>query len=112
VGSVAELLTHAGIIVLTAFVSPYQRDRDRVRGRIEGSGAVGDYVEIFVDTPLEICEKRDPKGLYQQARAGKLPNFTGISDPYEPPVRPELHLPGGSESPAVLAQRVIDYLGL
>jgi adenylylsulfate kinase len=112
VGSLSELMAQAGIIVLTAFVSPYRRDRDRVRARIEAAGAPGDFVEIFVDTPLEICEQRDPKGLYRQARAGTLPNFTGISDPYEAPERPELHLPGGALSVPELARRVIDALNI
>ena len=114
IGSVGALLASAGLITLTAFVSPYRRDRDRVRKTIERSGREGDFIEVFVDTPLEICESRDPKGLYQKARAGEIANFTGISDPYEPPISPELRLDGGQgrtagelagEALAVLQQR-------
>ncbi len=76
VGSVTQLFASAGMIVLTAFVSPYRRDRNRVRQWVESQGKVGDFVEVFVDAPLEVCEGRDPKGLYKQARAGKISNFT------------------------------------
>jgi adenylylsulfate kinase len=81
------------------------------RKLIELSGMIGDFVEIFVDTPLEVCERRDPKGLYRKARAGEIKNFTGISDPYEPPLSPELRLDGsGSDSPAMMADRVVAHL--
>jgi adenylylsulfate kinase len=110
VGASTELLVSAGLIVLTAFVSPYRRDRDRVRERINKLGCEDSFLEIFVNTPLEICEQRDPKGLYQQARAGKITNFTGISDPYEPPVAPELELKGGSLTPTELAEQTIQLL--
>lgn len=95
IGSVAALMASAGLIVLTAFVSPYRRDRQRVRGLVESAGRAGDFFEVFVDTPLEVCESRDPKGLYKKARAGEIQHFTGISDPYEAPDRPEIHLHGG-----------------
>lgn len=95
IGSVSSLMAAAGLITLTAFVSPYRRDRDRVR-RIVTAAGERDFVEVFVDTPLEICESRDPKGLYKKARAGEIPHFTGISDPYEAPERPELRLDGGA----------------
>ena len=85
IGSVASLMASAGLITLTAFVSPYRRDRNRVRRIVERDGSAGDFIEVFVDTPLEICEARDPKGLYKKARAGEIKNFTGISDPYEAP---------------------------
>ncbi|EMI18632.1 sulfate adenylate transferase/adenylyl-sulfate kinase [Rhodopirellula maiorica SM1] len=98
IGSVAALMASAGLITLTAFVSPYRKDRDRVRKIVESSGAVGDFLEVFVDTPLEICEARDPKGLYKKARAGEIKNFTGISDPYEAPKQPEIHLAGNAEA--------------
>lgn len=111
VGCAAELLVSAGLIVLTAFVSPYRRDRDRVRHRIEAMGREGAFLEVFVDTPIEVCEQRDPKGLYQQARAGKIAHFTGISDPYEPPLNPEIQLAGDSATPSILAERVIAQLG-
>ncbi len=98
IGSVAALMASAGLITLTAFVSPYRKDRDRVRAIVEGSGEKGDFIEVFVDTPIEVCEERDPKGLYKKARAGEIKNFTGISDPYEAPEQPEIHLIGGGET--------------
>lgn len=111
IGAVGELFASAGIITLTAFVSPYRRDRDRVRQRIEAAGERGDFIEVFVDTPLEECERRDPKGLYKKARAGEIPHFTGISDPYEPPEHPELRLDGSrGETPRQMAERVVSYL--
>ncbi len=110
VGCVAELFASAGLIVLTAFVSPYRIDRDRVRKWVTRHGQGEDFLEIFVDTPLEVCESRDPKGLYKQARAGKIPNFTGISDPYEAPLWPELRLSGGEFAPEELAKQVVDDL--
>jgi adenylylsulfate kinase len=110
IGCVAELFASAGLITLTAFVSPYRRDRDLARNVVEAGGERGDFVEVFVDAPLEVCESRDPKGLYKKARAGEISHFTGISDPYEPPLRPELHLPAGTATPATLAGQVVDYL--
>lgn len=96
IGSVSSLMASAGLITLTAFVSPYRRDRDRVRKIVTDAGREADFVEVFMDTPLEICETRDPKGLYKKARAGEIKNFTGISDPYEAPEKPEIHLDGGA----------------
>lgn len=111
IGAVGELFASAGVITLTAFVSPYRRDRDRVRRRIEKAGQAGDFIEVFVDTPLEECERRDPKGLYKKARAGEIPHFTGISDPYEPPEHPELRLDGSLDhTPRQMAERVVSYL--
>lgn len=110
IGAVAQLFATSGLIALTAFVSPYRIDRQRVRKWVNSQGAEGDFVEIFVDTPLEVCESRDPKGLYKLAREGKIANFTGISDPYEAPETPELHLAGADGTPTELAQQVIDYL--
>lgn len=110
VGALAQLFADAGLITLTAFVSPYRRDRDMVREWVEQHQGPGRFVEVFVNTPLEICEQRDPKGLYQKARAGEIPNFTGISDPYETPESPELDLAGGEQSPDDLARQVVDYL--
>jgi adenylylsulfate kinase len=111
IGSVAALLASSGLITLTAFVSPYRRDRDRVRKMVESAGQAGDFIEVFVDTPLEVCEARDPKGLYQKARAGEIKNFTGISDPYEAPKKPEIHLPGGDDrTPAEQAAEVLGIL--
>ena len=97
------------MITLTAFVSPYQSDRDRVRAMVIANGNDSDFVEVFVDTPLEICEQRDPKGLYAKARAGELKGFTGIDAPYESPPNPEVHL-DGSAPVEKIAQQVIEYL--
>ena len=110
VGALSALLAASGLVVLTAFVSPYRRDRQRVRKWVESQGQAGDFIEIFVDAPLEVCESRDPKGLYKQARAGKIANFTGISDPYEAPESPEIHLKSADRSPPELAQEVVDWL--
>ncbi len=106
IGEVGRLFTRAGIVNLTAFISPYRSDRDINRAVQEE----GDFVEVFVNTPLEVCERRDPKGLYKKARAGKIPEFTGISAPYEAPENPELTLYPADETPEESAQRVIDYL--
>ena len=86
VGEVAKLFVDSGLIVLTAFISPFQKDRDMVRELVEDK----EFIEVYVDTPLEVCESRDPKGLYQKARKGEIPNFTGISSPYEVPTRAEI----------------------
>jgi adenylylsulfate kinase len=106
VGSVAKLFCEAGVIAITAFISPYRADRDRVRATL----ADGDFVEVFVDAPLEVCESRDPKGMYKRARAGQIKGFTGIDDPYEPPKGPQLVLDAGTKPAEVLAQEVIAYL--
>ena len=110
IGAVAELFALAGVVTLTAFVSPYRRDREAVRRRLEAHRP-GDFIEVFVDAPLDICEARDPKGLYRMARAGELPEFTGISAPYEAPERPELRLDASRKSPTELAGEVVEYLG-
>ena len=110
VGAITELFASAGLICLTALVSPYRVDRDRVRHGVESRGAKGDFLEVFVNTPLDTCIARDPKGLYQQAIQGKIPNFTGISDPYESPESAELELAGDSHPPEELAQQVIQML--
>lgn len=109
IGAVADLFAAAGLITLTAFVSPYRADRDAVRKQVEASRA-GSFVEVFVDVPLHICESRDPKGLYKKARAGELRNFTGIDDPYEAPQTPELRLDGANRLPAELAGEVLAFL--
>lgn len=106
IGEVARLLCDAGLVALTAFVSPYRRDRDRMRAQL----AAGDFIEVFVDAPLAVCESRDPKGLYKKARAGELPGFTGIDDRYEPPDRPELVLDSGKLVPDTLANEAVAYL--
>jgi len=110
IGAVAELFASAGLIALTAFVSPYRRDRDAVRRQVEERGLPGDFVEVFVDTPLAVCEARDPKGLYKKARAGELKGMTGIDDPYEPPLAPQLTLAASEFPPERLADQVISYL--
>jgi adenylyl-sulfate kinase len=88
VGEVAGLMAEAGLIVITAFISPYQSDRDLVRGLVPA----GRFIEVHLATPLAVCEQRDPKGLYRKARSGELPGFTGIDSPYEEPQQPELRL--------------------
>jgi adenylylsulfate kinase len=106
IGEVAKLFTQAGVINLTAFISPYREDRDRNRAIQE----TGDFIEVFVDSPLKVCEERDPKGLYQRARRGEIPEFTGISAPYEPPEHPELVLRTDRETPQESAARVVAHL--
>lgn len=109
IGAVAQLFAAAGVVTLTAFVSPYRRDRDAVRRVVEAARA-GDFLEVFVDAPLEVCEARDPKGLYKKARAGELKGMTGIDDPYEPPLKPELHLASGTRPAEELADEVVAFL--
>lgn len=106
VTEVAKLMTDAGLIVLVTFISPFRDERNRARKSFED----GEFVEIFVDTPLEICEARDIKGLYAKARAGLIRNFTGIDSPYEPPENPEIRLPGAELSVEQMADRVISWL--
>lgn len=106
VGEVAKLFTEAGIITLTAFISPFRADRDRVRALVPE----GDFIEIYCQASLEICEDRDVKGLYKKARSGEISNFTGISSPYEPPVSPELIVNTGAESLETCVQQVIEFL--
>jgi adenylylsulfate kinase len=106
IGAVAQLFSEAGIIGLTAFISPYRIDRDRVRNNL----LPGEFVEVFVDTPIAVCESRDPKGLYKKARAGEIKGFTGVDDPYESPLSPELVLSAAEKTPDELANEVIAYL--
>lgn len=106
VGAVARLLCDAGLITLTAFVSPYRADRESVRASL----AEGDFLEIFVDASLEVCESRDPKGLYKKARAGQIADFTGISAPYEIPEKPALVLDANNHRPEELAEAVVQLL--
>ena len=110
VAAVASLLVDAGIVAIVAFVSPYHADRQTARAYVESCGRSGDFFEVFVDAPLEVCEARDPKGLYQQARDGKIRGFTGIDAPYEPPTDPQLHLKSAEHSPESLAQCVLQML--
>ena len=106
IGEVARLFADAGGLVLSAFISPYRADRDRVRALM----GPGEFIEVFVDTPLEICEARDPKGLYKKARAGEISNFTGLDAPYEVPENPEVHLETANLSVDEAAAQVIRYL--
>jgi adenylylsulfate kinase len=106
IGEVAKLFTESGTIALTAFISPYKVDRDAVRALL----APGEFIEVFVKASLETCEERDPKGLYKKARAGEIKNFTGISDPYEAPQKPELVLDSDSKGIDDLAHEVVRYL--
>jgi adenylyl-sulfate kinase len=108
-GEVARLLADAGTVALVSLVSPYAADRDRVRAVHEEAGLR--FVEVFVDTPLEECERRDPKGLYARARAGELKGMTGIDDPYEPPERAELVLRPQEQSVEQCAAAVLATLG-
>ena len=108
VGEVAKLLVEAGLIVVCAFISPYRRDRQMVRSIF----AQGSFIEVFVDTPLNVCESRDPKGLYKKARQGILKNFTGISDPYEAPQAPELTLDTSRNSVEDCTKQILSILSL
>jgi adenylylsulfate kinase len=106
IGEVAKLFVDAGIIVLCAFVSPYRADRDRLRAGM----AEGDFVEVHVKASLETCRARDPKGLYEQADAGKIAEFTGVAAPYEAPESPELVLDTESDEPEMSLQRLLAFL--
>jgi adenylylsulfate kinase len=106
IGAVAEIFVQTGTIALTAFISPYRVDRDKVRNTLKKD----EFIEVFVDAPIEVCEQRDPKGLYKKARAGEIKGFTGIDDPYEEPVAPELVLLSAEKTPDLLAEEIISYL--
>ena len=106
IGEVGKLFCEAGVIALTAFISPYRADRDKVRAMLQP----GEFVEIYVKASIETCEKRDPKGLYKKARAGEIKGFTGIDDPYEAPEAPELVLDSDTKGIDELAQEVVQYL--
>jgi bifunctional enzyme CysN/CysC len=106
VAEVAALMADAGLIVITAFISPFRNERRMARGLLPD----GDFLEIFVDTPLAVAERRDPKGLYRKARRGELVNFTGIDSPYEPPENAELTIDGAAGDPAAAVERIIEQL--
>lgn len=106
IGEVSKLFADAGLFTLTAFISPYRADRDKVR-EILGDG---EFIEVFVDTPLEVCEKRDVKHLYEKARRGEIKGFTGIDAPYEAPEEPELTIDTSAQSLEASAKQIIDYL--
>jgi adenylylsulfate kinase len=105
IGFVADLLARNGVGVIVSAISPFKEARDQVRRNIGE-----DFIEVFVDAPLEVCAERDVKGLYKKAFAGEIPQFTGVSDPYEPPAAPELHIKTSEEEPNESARRVIDRL--
>jgi bifunctional enzyme CysN/CysC len=107
IAEVAKLMADAGLIVLTAFISPFRSERQMARSLMPE----GEFIEIFMDTPLDIAEQRDPKGLYKKARRGELKNFTGIDSPYEIPEAPEIRLDTGSHTPEELAAEILDFLG-
>jgi len=109
VGEVAKLFADSGMIVLASFISPFRKDRALVRGIHQQAGLP--FIEIFIDTPLSVCEQRDSKQLYAKARRGEIKDFTGISSPYEVPTEAEIHLNNGP-SPQEQAQIVLDYLEL
>jgi bifunctional enzyme CysN/CysC len=106
VGEVAKLMTDAGLIVITAFISPFRAEREMVRSLI----ADGEFLEVFIDTPLSVAEERDVKGLYKKAREGQLKNFTGIDSPYEAPVNPEIRVDTTSMTPEAAATLIVDKL--
>lgn len=106
IGEVAKLFVDAGTIVMASFISPYKADRDAVRAIVND----GEFVEIFVDCPVEVCEERDPKGLYKKARSGEIPAFTGISDPYEAPDQPEVTIKTHEQTVEEATQHVVEYM--
>jgi len=106
IGEVAKLFTDAGMVAITAFISPYRADRDQVRALMKP----GDFVEIFVECPVEVCEQRDVKGLYKKARAGEIKEFTGISAPYEAPTSPEMTLKSHELTVDAAVAKVLGYL--
>lgn len=106
IGEMSKLMVESGVIVLTAFISPLRKDRERVRSLFPH----GEFLEIYCDASLEVCESRDPKGLYRRARAGEIADFTGISSPYEPPVNPELRCDTGEQSLQQSVEQVLTML--
>jgi adenylylsulfate kinase len=108
IGEVAKLFADCGVVAMTSFISPYRKDRDLVR-ELHVKGSLP-FIEIYMATPIETCEKRDPKGLYKKARAGELKGFTGIDDPYEAPSKPELTIDATATSPESAAAKILEYL--
>src|SRR5215468_8622458 len=108
IGEVAKLFADCGVLTMTSFISPYRKDRDAVRA-LHVAGKIP-FIEVFVNTPIATCEQRDPKGLYKKARAGELKNFTGIDDPYEEPLAPELTIDATSISPQEATVLLMEYL--
>ncbi|MBV5320311.1 MAG: adenylyl-sulfate kinase [Sulfuricurvum sp.] len=106
IGEVSKLFADAGLIVISAFISPFQSDRQIVRNLVNQN----EFIEVFIDAPIEICEQRDPKGLYQKARCGEIKNFTGIDSPYEAPMNPDIHIKTDVMSVDESVQLIIDTL--
>jgi adenylylsulfate kinase len=106
ISEVAKLFVDAGLIVSTAFISPFKANRAQAREIM----AEGEFIEVFIDTPIEVCESRDPKGLYKKARAGEIPNFTGISSAFDEPESPELHIKTAENSIEQCAEQIVQYL--
>ncbi|MBW7906309.1 MAG: adenylyl-sulfate kinase [Phycisphaerae bacterium] len=108
IGEVAKLFADAGVLTFASFISPYRADRDLVRGAHRAAGLP--FIEVYVRASVEVCEQRDPKGLYKKARAGQLPEFTGVSAPYEEPLSPEVVIDSNRLTPGDAASRILDYL--
>lgn len=108
IGEVAKLFSDAGLVTLSAFISPFREDRNMVRSLMKA----GDFIEVFVNCPLEVCEQRDTKGLYKKARAGQISDFTGISSPYEPPLNPEIEVNTQQQSIEESVSHIINYVTL
>ena len=106
IGEVAKLFTEAGVVALTAFISPYRADRDQVRALMQP----GDFVEVHVDCAIDVCEQRDVKGLYKKARAGEIKEFTGVSAPYEAPLTPEIAIDTSAQSVEASSGQILRYL--
>ena len=106
IGEVSKLMLDAGVVVMTAFISPFRKDRQLVRDLVKK----GDFIEIYCQAPLSVCEERDPKGLYKKARAGQIPEFTGISSPYEEPDAPELVIQSGDKPVSECTDEIIQFL--
>ncbi|TMO54855.1 adenylyl-sulfate kinase [Pseudoalteromonas phenolica] len=106
VGELSKLMVDAGLVVLTAFISPFQAERDMVRNLVGD----GEFIEVFLDTPLDVCEQRDPKGLYKKARAGEIKHFTGIDSDYQVPINPEIRIDTSANSLEQSVQQLVAYL--
>jgi adenylylsulfate kinase len=106
VGEVAKLFVDSGLIVLSAFISPFREDREMVRNLLED----GEFIEVYIDTPIEVCESRDPKGLYKKARNGEIKNFTGIDSPYEAPFSPNIYIKNDKITIDKACQQIVEYL--
>ena len=106
IGEVGKLFADSGVITLSSFVSPYRNDRDEVRALLDED----DFLEVYINTPLQMCEERDPKGLYKKARSGEIPNFTGVSDSYQEPLKPELEIKTETCTPQEAAATIIELL--